>query len=142
MSTAGAFAAMASTLQGVGTPATASPEQKLRQAIEILEASGDAAAKGVAEALRARLTDGGSLEELLELKVRRGGAHDSVHRRLHVAQRDKLLRELAAALPGARENRAKLLAQMIRDRDPRTAVFHGLPIKAPTSVSRLKTILR
>lgn len=136
-----AFTAMAAALQGAPLR-PASAEDKLIEAVSILRASDSPAAVEVADALARRLNEGGNLETLLGLNVRRGGAFEAVHRKRQFAHRDTLLRALADELPGSTKARAGQLAHMLKTGHPKTAVFHQLPIATPTSASHLKTILR
>jgi hypothetical protein len=123
-------------------PIPADHGAELQHVVALLRAfPDDAAARWMADGFDAWLKGGGDLQAALGLRPRRGGAHDLPHRRGPRSDRDRRLRELAAAL--ADSDRAAALAGLIRSRDPRTLVIHqetGAPL--PTSRAQLARILR
>lgn len=135
------FAAINAAFQGQAALPT--PEDALRAAAEVLERDGSPGSVQVAGAFRKRLTEGGSLEEHLGLKVGRGRAFDAVHKRGPMKKRNDALRAIAVELPGDQTAKAESLRRLLADgADPRTAVFREINVEVPRSVSQLKRIIR
>ena len=133
---------MAATLRSIPPAPLADPVDKLREVVELLRTAGTRSAREAADALDAHLTTGAPLERLLGLSVRRGGAHDKAHRRASRAQRDQLITDLAADVPGTVTHKAKVLSAMLAAGHPKTKVFRQRYPDAPASVPQLVRILR
>lgn len=131
---------MATTLQGA--PPRRDGWGRLDEAIAILQAADSLAALQVAAALISYRDNGGSLPALLGIKRRRGSGLGLPARRQQRQRRDEQIRALAETLPGTRTDKAVALAEMLRQRDQRTAVFRELCPNAPTSKAQLVRILR
>jgi len=116
--------------------------ERLRIVAAILRGHPDPAAQEHARALDQFDAEGGDLNELCGVKVRRGGAYDVPAKRRRLRERNDALRALAATLPGGPTAQANAIVAMRRDHDPKVLVIHASTEALPASLAQVKRILR
>jgi hypothetical protein len=95
-----------------------------------------------ADALERFAVEGGNLQDQIGLKLPSGGAYQRPGRVNAKAQRDRRLRQLARSLGGKPTAAAGEVSRLLRERDPRVAVFLQQYPDTPTSISQIKRIVR
>lgn len=139
------FGQMVAQLTGAAPnlqPTPADHAADVREVVGLLRAFPDsAAAQWLADGFSTWLNQGGDLQAALDLRPRRGGAHDLPHRRGPIHDRNQRLRALAAAL--ACRDRAGAIAAMVKGGDPQILVIHQeTGATVPASRAQLARILR
>ena len=115
---------------------------ELDEAAEILLAHCSPVARRVGGIIKHCLAKGGDLNQLLGLKVKRGGAHDVPATQRRLRQRNAAVCALAETLPGGPTAQANAIVAMRRDHDPKVLVIHETTEALPASLAQVKRILR
>lgn len=138
------FAYMARALSGAppAIPAPMGPWERLTFVTGLLRAFDDPVAQDWANALESFALSGGSLEARLGLKLPSGGGHQRPSKLNAKAQRNRGLRQLAHSVGGKPTAAAGEVSRLLRERDPRVAVFLQQYPDTPTSFSQIKRIVR
>jgi hypothetical protein len=116
--------------------------EQLREVAAILRRHGGAASLHVADAIEHWLANGGDLNKLLGVKVRRGRACDVPSTRLLKQRRDDEIRKVAQTIGGRQAAKIRELQDMLSRRDQRVLIIHEGIKRVPGSAAQLALILK